>query len=58
MIRAAVVTVSDSAVAGTRPDASGPAIRERAESLGWTVNEHTLVPDEPEQIAGRFTPPG
>ncbi len=32
MIHAAVVTVSDSAVAGTREDRSGPAVRERAQS--------------------------
>ena len=51
MIRAAVITVSDSAVAGTRKDLSGPAVRERAEALGWTVSALELVPDEPQQIA-------
>lgn len=46
MIRAAIVTVSDSAVAGTREDRSGPAVRDRAESLGWTVTGIHVVPDE------------
>lgn len=51
MIRVAVITVSDSAVAGTRADRSGPAVRERAESFGWRVNAIHLVPDESDQIA-------
>ena len=51
MIKIAIVTVSDSAVAGTRDDRSGPALRDRAVALGWTVSAMELVPDEPEQIA-------
>ncbi len=51
MITVAVITVSDSAVAGTRQDLSGPAVRERAESFGWTVSAVELVPDESLQIA-------
>lgn len=51
MITVAVVTVSDSAVAGTRDDSSGPAVRGRAQSLGWTVSAMELVPDESEQIS-------
>jgi molybdenum cofactor synthesis domain-containing protein len=51
MIRVGVITVSDSAVAGTRQDRSGPAVRERAESFGWTVSALAVVPDEPDQIA-------
>ena len=51
MIQIAVVTVSDSAVGGTREDRSGPALRDRAAALGWTVSAMELVPDEPEQIA-------
>ncbi len=51
MIRVAVITVSDSAVAGTRPDLSGPALRERVESFGWTVSAVELVPDESRLIA-------
>ncbi|MGA2882265.1 MAG: molybdopterin adenylyltransferase [Bryobacteraceae bacterium] len=51
MIRVAVITVSDSAITGTREDRSGPAVRQRVESLGWTVSARELVPDESPQIA-------
>ncbi len=51
MIKIAVVTVSDSTVTGTREDRSGPALRDRAATLGWTVGAMELVPDEIEQIA-------
>ena len=51
MITVAVITVSDSAVAGTREDLSGPAVRERVESFGWTVSAVEVVPDESLQIA-------
>ena len=53
MIRVAVITISDSVVAGTREDRSGAKLRERAESLGWAVEASELVPDEPDQIAER-----
>jgi len=51
MIQVAIVTVSDSAVAGTREDRSGPKLRERAEALGWAVAAHELVPDDTDQIS-------
>ncbi len=51
MIRVAVITVSDSVVAGTRQDRSGPAVRDRAESLGWNVTAIHQVADESDQIA-------
>jgi molybdenum cofactor synthesis domain-containing protein len=51
MITVAVVTVSDSAVAGTREDRSGPAVRDRVQALGWTVCALELIPDETDQIA-------
>ena len=44
--RVAILTVSDSAVAGKRPDASGPALREHCLSLGWSVVAESLVADE------------
>lgn len=50
MIRVAVITVSDSAVAGTREDRSGPAVRARAESFGWTVSAVELVTDDSDRI--------
>ena len=55
MIRVAVVTVSDSVVAGTREDRSGPAVRDRAESFGWTVTGVHVVPDESHWIADLLT---
>ena len=51
MIRVAVITVSDSAIAGTREDLSGPAVCERVASYGWQVAAHEVVPDEADQIA-------
>jgi molybdopterin adenylyltransferase len=51
MIKVAVITVSDSVVAGTRQDLSGPALRERVESFGWSVSAVELVPDESLLIA-------
>ena len=46
MINAAVLTISDSASAGTRADRSGPAVRERLEQLGWSVSVMEVIPDE------------
>ena len=51
MIRVAIVTVSDSAVAGTREDRSGPAVRERVTALGWEATEARLVADDRELIS-------
>ena len=50
-IRVAVLTVSDSAVSGTRQDASGPAVRRRCEEMGWLVVKTATVPDEVNEIA-------
>src|SRR6478609_7661397 len=51
MIRVLVVTVSDSAYAGTRDDRSGPAVADRIARLGWTLAAHELVPDDAKQIS-------
>jgi molybdopterin adenylyltransferase len=51
MLKVAVVTVSDSAVAGTREDRSGPAVAERCKSYGWMVAARETVSDESAQIA-------
>ena len=51
MIRVAIVTVSDSAAAGTRQDRSGAVLRERVEALGWQVTAQETVPDETGPIA-------
>jgi len=51
LISVAIVTVSDSAVAGTREDLSGPALEQRVTELGWTVAQRALVPDDRTLIA-------
>jgi molybdenum cofactor synthesis domain-containing protein len=55
MIRVAVVTISDSVAKGTREDRSGPAVRTRAEQLGWRVTETKVVADDVEAIARLLT---
>jgi molybdopterin adenylyltransferase len=54
MTHAAVLTISDSASNGTRGDASGPAVRERLEQLGWSVSVVETIPDEAPQISARL----
>ncbi len=51
MIRVAVLTVSDSAVQGTREDLSGPAIVAHCRDLGWTAVAQAVVPDERSRIS-------
>jgi molybdopterin adenylyltransferase len=51
---AAVLTISDSAHAGTREDRSGPAVRARLEELGWEVPVTEVLPDERAAIASRL----
>jgi molybdenum cofactor synthesis domain-containing protein len=54
MIRAAVLTISDSVSAGIRADLSGPAVRERLEQLGWSVAVTESLPDELPAISHRL----
>jgi len=51
LIKVAIVTVSDSTVAGTREDLSGPALEQRVAELGWTLKQRALVPDDRTLIA-------
>ena len=51
MIRVAILTISDSAVAGTREDRSGPELAAKVLELGWAVAEKRVLPDEEAQIA-------
>ncbi len=51
MIRVAVVTVSDSTVAGTREDRSGPALAAKATEFGWEITETRVVSDDREKIS-------
>lgn len=46
LLTAAVVTVSDSCVRGERKDASGPAVAELLQKLGFRVVVREVVPDE------------
>jgi molybdenum cofactor synthesis domain-containing protein len=50
LIRAAVITVSDSTFAGERADKSGPAVEERLGELGYEIASRSVVPDERCQI--------
>ncbi|MCE5192430.1 MAG: MogA/MoaB family molybdenum cofactor biosynthesis protein [Candidatus Cryosericum sp.] len=50
-MKAAVLTISDSCVAGTRVDESGPFIAGRLQGAGWAIDEMTIVPDEQMEIA-------
>jgi molybdopterin adenylyltransferase len=51
MIRVAVVTVSDSTVAGTREDRSGPALAAKCAELGWQIAEQRVVNDDRDKIS-------
>jgi molybdenum cofactor synthesis domain-containing protein len=51
VIRAAVITVSDSAHEGTREDKSGPAVAARLEEKGFEIAGRRVIPDEREEIA-------
>ena len=50
MIRAAILTVSDSCSEGTRDDLSGPAIKEILEANKFEISETKIVPDEHDAI--------
>ena len=50
-IRCAILTVSDRSSRGERPDASGPALAQRALALGWALARQAVVPDERAEIA-------
>ena len=50
MIRAAVLTVSDSTFAGNRIDRSGPAVEARLLEQGFMIAFRGVVPDERDKI--------
>jgi len=50
-VSVSILTVSDSTVAGTRQDASGPALAERCRELGWEIVATGVVPDDEAVIA-------
>lgn len=51
MIRATVITVSDSVAEGTREDRSGPALAARLTEAGFSVDPVIVVPDDIASIA-------
>jgi molybdenum cofactor synthesis domain-containing protein len=53
-LRCAVLTISDSAHAGIRRDASGPAVAARLAESGHAVVLQAVLPDEREQIAAKL----
>src|SRR3984957_16424342 len=50
MMRAAVITVSDSCFRGERVDISGPAVAELLRANAFVVISHLVVPDEQGEI--------
>jgi molybdenum cofactor synthesis domain-containing protein len=54
MMQAAILTISDSSAAGTRPDTSGPGLAARIAELGWTVAATAIVPDDMAAIADKL----
>ena len=54
-VRAAVLTVSDRAAAGTMADESGPAVHRLLAGAGFEVSDVAVVPDDPERIAAFLT---
>jgi molybdenum cofactor synthesis domain-containing protein len=53
-IRVAILTVSDRAARGERPDASGPALRDALAALGHEVAALEVVPDDRPAVAARI----
>lgn len=49
-LRFAVLTVSDRASRGERPDASGPAVVEFLSAQGWQVTQRKILPDDQEAV--------
>ncbi|HXF86019.1 MAG TPA: MogA/MoaB family molybdenum cofactor biosynthesis protein [Anaerolineales bacterium] len=49
-IRFGILTLSDRSARGEREDASGPALTHRIQAEGWSVVEHSLLPDEESAI--------
>lgn len=50
VLRAAVLTISDSSFAGRREDLSGPAVSKALKSRGWEVVRTQVLPDESAEI--------
>ena len=55
MIRAAVLTISDSSFQGVREDLSGPAVAARLKDRGFQVTSTATLPDVAAVISARLT---
>ena len=55
MVRIAVLTVSDRAARGERPDASGPALVDLIGSQGWQVAKQSILPDDLDGLRDTLT---
>ena len=55
MIRARVITCSDSVSRGVREDRSGPAVRDFLEARGYDVDQILVVPDDVDTIGDAIT---
>jgi len=55
MVRIAVLTVSDRASRGERPDASGPALVDLIGSQGWQVVKQSILPDDLDSLRETLT---
>jgi molybdenum cofactor synthesis domain-containing protein len=51
VISVAILTISDSAAAGTRQDISGPALVGKCEELKWPIAARAIVPDDSQRIS-------
>ena len=45
-MRVGILTISDRSARGERPDVSGPALVDMAQSAGWQVDVQVIIPDE------------
>jgi molybdopterin adenylyltransferase len=54
MLRAAVLTISDSSFHSSREDRSGPAVIQRLKDAGYEVERHSLSPDDRDLIAAHL----
>ncbi len=51
MVKVAILTVSDSAAAGTRKDVSGPSLQACCAELNWEIVATSVLPDDEEAIS-------
>ncbi len=53
-VRAAVLVLSDSVAAGSKPDTAGRSIVDGLETAGFDVAEYQVMPDEPDDLRDRL----